>query len=67
MHKCTFPEGITIKPDGIHELEACCYQEVERWENVTVSVRRCQLCGNIDIAWFRQEDTVEVDLNECND
>lgn len=67
MHKCTFHDGITIKPDGVHELEACHYQEVERWENVTVSVRRCKYCGNIDISWFKQEDTVKVDLNEYND
>ena len=62
MHKCEFPNGLVIKPDGIHELSACCYQEVERYANDTVSIRKCQLCGNIDIAWFKQEDTEIVEI-----
>lgn len=62
MDKCKFPEGIVIKPDGVHELDPCEYQEVERYANVTVSIRRCKKCGNIDIAWFRQEDTEELEV-----
>lgn len=62
MDKCKFPEGIVIKLDGIHELDPCEYQEVERYANVTVSIRRCKKCGNIDIAWFRQEDTEELEV-----
>lgn len=62
MDKCKFPDGIVIKPDGIHELDPCEYQEVERYANVTVSIRRCKKCGNIDIAWFRQEDTDELEV-----
>lgn len=63
MCKCTFPNGITIKPDGVHELDPCRYEEIERYANVTVSVSRCKNCGNIDISWFRQEDTVELEVN----
>jgi len=62
MHKCSFPDGITIKPDGVNELDPCIYQEIERWGNVTVSVKRCMVCGNIDISWTRQEDTVELEV-----
>ena len=62
MDKCKFPEGIVIKPDGVHELDPCEYQEVERYANVTVSIRRCKKCGNIDISWFRQEDTEELEV-----
>lgn len=62
MDKCKFPEGIVIKPDGIHELDPCEYQEVERYANVTISIRHCKKCGNIDIAWFRQEDTEELEV-----
>lgn len=62
MDKCKFPEGIVIKPDGVHELDPCEYQEVERYANVTISIRRCKKCGNIDIAWFRQEDTEELEV-----
>lgn len=62
MDKCKFPDGIVIKPDGIHELDPCEYQEVERYANVTISIRRCKKCGNIDISWFRQEDTEELEV-----
>ena len=62
MHKCEFSDGMVIKPDGINELSACVYEEIERYSNVTVSIRRCQLCGNIDIVWFRQEDTEELEV-----
>lgn len=62
MDKCKFPEGIIIKPDGVHELDPCEYQEVERYANVTISIRLCKKCGNIDIAWFRQEDTEELEV-----
>lgn len=62
MHKCEYPEGIVFKPDGIHELDPCMYQEIERYANVTVSIRKCEKCGHIDIVWFRQEDTEELDI-----
>lgn len=62
MCRCKFKNGIVIKPDGIHELDPCQYQEVERYSNVTISIRRCEKCGNIDIAWFRQEDTEELEV-----
>lgn len=55
--KCTFPDGMTIKPDGMHELDPCRYQTIEIHRNVTVEVRRCKRCGHIDLAWYRQEDT----------
>lgn len=56
-NKCHFPEGITIKPDGIHELDPCVYETVERWKNVTVEVRKCKNCGHIDIVWMKQDNT----------
>lgn len=62
MNKCNFPDGVIIKPDGIHELDPCIYEEVERYANVTVSIRRCKNCGHIDIAWYRQEDTEEIEV-----
>lgn len=62
--KCAFPEGVRICPDGMNELDPCVYEEVERYRNVTVSVRRCKNCGHMDIAWERQPDTEEIDLDE---
>lgn len=59
--KCTFPHGITIKPDGVNELDPCHYDEIERYRNVTVNVLRCQKCGHIEIEWERQEDTERID------
>lgn len=59
--KCQFPEGVTIKPDGAHELDPCIYEEVERYANVTVIVNRCKRCGHVELMWLRQEDTVKLD------
>ena len=53
MPKCKHPNGIIIKPDGIHELDPCIYEEVERYENVTVIISKCIHCGEIDISWTR--------------
>ena len=61
LGKCHFPDGITIKPDGVHELDPCTYEEVERYGNVTISVMRCKNCGHVEINWYRQEDTVELE------
>lgn len=58
--KCSFPDGVTIKPDGVHELDPCIYEEIEKYVNVTVNVLRCKKCGHIDIAWERQEDTYKI-------
>lgn len=62
MKECSFGEGITIKPDGINELDPCLYQKIEAYRNVTVIVSRCVRCGKVDISWVRQEDT-----EECQD
>lgn len=51
---------ITIKPDGVHELDACEYEEIQKFENVTVSILKCRKCGHIEIMWERQEDTIEL-------
>ena len=55
--KCSFPDGVTVKPDGIHELDPCLYQTTEIHRNVTVEIRRCVRCGHVDIAWRKQDDT----------
>lgn len=58
--KCTFPDGVTIKPDGINPLDPCIYQTVEIFRNVTVEVMQCKKCGHVEIVWHRQEDTERV-------
>lgn len=62
MNKCHFQDGVIIKPDGVHELDPCIYEEVERYANVTVSIRRCKNCGHIDVVWYKQEDTEELEI-----
>ena len=57
--KCHFPDGMTIKPDGINELDPCEYEVVEKYRNVTVEVLLCKKCGNIEISWHRQHNTIE--------
>ena len=64
MHECSFPGGMRIFPDGVHELDACVYEETERWRNVTVSILRCPICGRIEIGWYRQENTEPVEPDE---
>lgn len=64
MTKCTHPEGLTIKPDGIHEMDACVYKVKEVHRNVTVTVSECTRCGSVDISWERQEDTEDEIVEE---
>ena len=65
--KCEWPEGLTVKPDGIHELDACVYDIVKKYRNVTIEVLRCSRCGNEEFVWYRQEDTEEVTDEEDED
>lgn len=57
MAKCSFPDGIVIKPDGIHELDPCVYETIETHWNVTVKVLRCKNCGHVEFSWYTQENT----------
>ena len=62
MQKCKNPDDRPILINGKYELDPCEYDVVERYRNVTVEVRQCRNCGNIDIAWIRQEDTEEMEV-----
>ncbi len=64
MDKCSFGNGIVIKPDGENELDPCVYQTVETWKNVTVRVLRCKRCGHVEIEWLMQDDSEKVDEDE---
>ena len=59
-HKCTFGDGITVKPDGRSELDPCLYQEMGTYENVTVHILRCVRCGHITVEWERQDNTIDI-------
>lgn len=60
-NRCTFPGGITYRPDGKNELDPCRYEVIEKHRNVTVEVLRCKKCGHVEIAWARQENTEDDD------
>lgn len=53
--KCSFGDGVVIKPDGVNELDPCFYETIEIHRNVTVEILRCQTCGHIEIVWHRQD------------
>lgn len=61
--KCNFGDGITIKPDGVNELDPCRYELVEKHRNVTVEVLRCKKCGHVEVVWYRQDDTEDGDVD----
>lgn len=59
-HKCQWPGGVIIKPDGVNELDPCQYKISEVHKNVTVEVLRCSVCGCTTISWKRQKNTVDI-------
>lgn len=61
--RCSF-EGVAIKPDGVHELDPCVYEDIEMYTNVTVVISRCKKCGRIELSWLRQDDTEEVKVRK---
>jgi hypothetical protein len=64
-HKCQFPEGVVVKPDGVNELDPCTYELVEKYRNVTVEVLKCTKCGHVSIAWRKQDNTEDISLEDC--
>lgn len=61
--KCSYGVGVSIKPDGVNELDPCSYEILEAHRNVTVEILRCKKCGHIEILWHRQEDTEDGDFD----
>lgn len=65
--KCSWGEGISIRPDGEHELDPCIYEDVQIFKNVTVVISRCVRCGNLVLGWSRQDNTeIVLDLLDGN-
>lgn len=58
--KCSFGDGVVIKPNGTDELDPCLYEVEEEYTNVTVRVMKCKKCGHEEIEWERQPNTVEA-------
>ena len=65
--QCRIPTGVSIKPDGVNALESLCvFGTEELYRNVTLAVRRCKKCGRIDLAWWRQDNTIELPPEEAD-
>ena len=62
MHKCESSNGMVIKPDGVNELDPCIYEVVGKYANVTIEVLKCKNCGHVEISWYRQEGTEELEI-----
>lgn len=58
--KCSMPDGLVIKPNGVNELDPCLYQTEQVLTNCTVEVSRCKKCGAYNISWYRTPWTKEV-------
>lgn len=58
--RCCFPPGVSFRPDGIHEMDACKYVLDQKLRNVTVEILSCPICGNVSIGWYRQENTEDI-------
>lgn len=54
LQECRWPEGVTVKPDGVHEADAHEWVEEEIVENTTVHVLRCKTCGAVSCGWTRK-------------
>lgn len=54
--------GADVDPESQFEIDPCTYRTQEVFENVTVIISKCEKCGNIDIAWVKQENTQKLDV-----
>ena len=62
--ECKYPEGFVIRPDGIHDLDPCIFEEDEVWKNVVVQILKCKRCGKISIGWYKTPNSIKVNSLE---
>lgn len=67
LPKCQFPDGMSIKPDGVNELDPCVYETIEYYTNVDIEVVRCKNCGNVEVWWHRNENTEQIDVKDLDE
>lgn len=61
---CFMPDGIIIKPDGIHEAEAHVYDSDVCYSNISLCIWKCKKCGHYSLQWRKQPDTNTISENE---
>lgn len=59
MKPCSFPPGLTVRPDGVHELSPCRYRQIGVPLEADIEVYQCARCGAISIL-FRAKCQDEV-------
>ena len=64
MSKCQFPDGISVYLGG-NKVDPCKFELYEIYENVTVEILRCPVCGEISIGWKRQDNTEDIMVDGC--
>lgn len=50
--------GISLRPDGVHELSPHKYVKTSELQNVTVEILECENCGDVSVGWKMQENTI---------
>lgn len=65
--KCQWPQGIDIRPDGVHSLSPHNFVLAERHKNVNIEILQCKNCGEISIAWTRTPYTEDEILEDIGD
>ena len=66
MPKCQFPDGMSIRPDGVNELDPCVYETVEYYKNVDVEIVKCKNCGHVEVWWYRNENTEKINIEDLD-
>lgn len=58
MKKCSFPPGITIRPDGVHELSPHRYEEAGFPFEADIEVYQCSRCGSLSVLFRGLDDEI---------
>lgn len=48
-------EPVMFCPDGVHELDPCEYEILDRYEDCIVEIMRWTVCGKEEIVWHRKK------------
>ena len=62
--ECNWGGGMSVRPDGVHELAPCIYRVAQKLRNVTIEILECPACGKVSIGWYRQDNTEDITEEE---
>ena len=58
MKKCSYPPGISFRPDGVHELSPHRYEEAGFPFGSNIEVYQCARCGSMSILFRGLDDEI---------